>query len=435
MTGGAGGTNAKLSGGFVRFGRWVPFEKNCLREGALKKTAALSVTALPPTAPRMLRAYNASLDHAIEQATRLSYQDWRHKRAAEECGGSGASGAGKMLSASADQSEHSSRPLRCDMHSALGKAGIRLLIGVHTSPLTQVRRDAIRKTWARGYSATSNSTLACFVVGAGGSRVPPELRRQLEAENRAHGDLLVLPNVEDGHCHITVEKAHAWWAWAAGTSVPHIARVDDDTFVHTPNLMSAVTPLACHRYLVFGVLAYVGYNPSTFRKCGFSWQLKDVNRSKWKRYGCDVNGAHQPFLFPSGMLQVLSLPVARAVAESASVQAFVRRATELIDLSDWDRTEDVALGFWLSQLLAEQPTLWTVPPPLPSIVFVRSTATQAHNLGCQKSDPLYRHPRMGSAAIHYVKKPSGMEYLYNLRELGGREPFVGKACTRATGVG
>ena len=31
----------------------------------------------------------------------------------------------------------------------------------------------------------------------------------------------------------------------------------------------------------------------------------------------------------------------------------MRRSAELIELSDWDRTEDVALGFWLRGLLAE----------------------------------------------------------------------------------
>ena len=57
-------------------------------------------------------------------------------------------------------------------------------------------------------------------------------------------------------------------------------------------------------------------------------------------------------LFPAGMLQVLSHPLASRLAASSEVGAFVDRATRLITVREWDRTEDVALGFWLQQLLA-----------------------------------------------------------------------------------
>ena len=368
----AAAPNTALSGGYVRFGRWVPLEKHCKRGGLTQKpSGSASASILPPwDAPRMLRAYNASLDGEAEQATRARFQDLRHKRAAAMCGRRAAS----VEPGPAQQQQRR----RCLEPTSLGALGVRLLIGVHTSPLTRARRDAIRGTWARGYGTTANVSLVCFIVGTAGERIPPELRESLEVESREQGDLVLLPHVEDGHCHITIEKAHGWWTWAAGTGVPHLARVDDDTFVHTPNLLAALAPLTCHRRLVFGALASVGYNPSTFRKCGYSGR-GDFN---WRRYGCAATGSHQPMLFPSGMLQVLSLAVARVVVRSTSVQEFVRRATQLINLDDWDRTEDVALGFWLGQLLAEQPAA------LPSITFVRATSTQAHNLGCQKSDSL-----------------------------------------------
>ena len=81
----------------------------------------------------------------------------------------------------------------------------------------------------------------------------------------------------------------------------------------------------------------------------------------------------------------------------------------------------------LTQLLAD------VGAALPSLTFVRATPSQAHNLGCQKHDALYKHPSVASVAIHYVKKPAGMSYLR--RVLDGVTTFAGKPCTRDAGVG
>ena len=409
-----------LSGGRVRFGRWVAQDVHCGRSGSRTVTAAGAAGAtLPWDADRMLRPYNASLDHEAESAVRSKHPTVRYKKAAT-CGPAPVRPVKRVPGG-----------WRCQERERLGEQGVGLLVGVHTSPLNRARRDAIRPTWA---SYPTNSTLVCFIIGLGG--LTDETRGALQTESAAYGDMVLLPGVRDGTCHITMEKAFGWWSWAAGTAVPHIARVDDDTFVHLPTMESVLAPLACHRMLVFGMLAYVGYNPLTFRKCGFGW----TGDGPWKRYGCAATGAHEPTLFPSGMLQVLSLPVARAIASSASVQNFVRRASQLIDLSDWDRTEDVALGFWIGQLLVEPDRLPQQQPnganrqqiALPSVTFVRATPSQAHNLGCQKHAGLYRNPRKGSAAIHYIKRPSGIAYIY--RVLGG-EQHVGKACTRAAGVG
>lgn len=412
----------ELTGGRVRFGRWVPQEKKCGRAGEGTRLKAAKAD-LPWDAARMLRAYNATLDDAVELAVREKYDDFTYKKAVHQCDQlDGAAAAIRVAEAAENRVANpqavestEARRWRCDAHARLGAAGVGLLIGVHTSPMTQVRRIAIRRTWA-AYS--SNASLVCFIVGLAG--LSEAVQQSLREESTTHGDLVLLPDVEDGRCHITIQKAHGWWRWAANTGVGHVARVDDDAFVHIPRLEAALAPLRCHPRLVFGALAYVGYNPATFRKCGYSWG----GDRAWRRYGCASGGSHRPSLFPSGMLQVLSAPVVAALDASSTISEFVRRSRELIDLRDWDRTEDVALGFWLHQLLAEG--------KLPRIVYARASSSAAHNLGCQKHDSLYRNPRASSVVVHYVKKPSGMEYLQ--RVFAGA-PHVGKACTRAAGVG
>jgi hypothetical protein len=51
------------------------------------------------------------------------------------------------------------------------------------------------------------------------------------------------------------------------------------------------------------------------------------------------------------MLQVLSRGLAHTVASSEEVRTFVARASAVIDMVTWDKTEDVVLGYWLVQLL------------------------------------------------------------------------------------
>ena len=73
-----------------------------------------------------------------------------------------------------------------------------------------------------------------------------------------------LTGVVDGRCHVSIAKAHAWWRWAVrwaaasnrlSTGVAHIARVDDDTFLHLPNLEADMGRLHCHPRLVYGLIA------------------------------------------------------------------------------------------------------------------------------------------------------------------------------------
>ena len=71
---------------------------------------------------------------------------------------------------------------------------------------------------------------------------------------------------------------------------------------------------------------------------GFSWR----GAGAWTKYGCAKYGAHRPVLFPLGLMQGLSRRLVETVADDPNIRAFVRRSSQLIELSEWDRTEDVA---------------------------------------------------------------------------------------------
>jgi hypothetical protein len=411
---------AALSGGRVRFGRWVPqMSKECRQPQGGATTSPPLIEALPANAPAMIRAYNATLDKEAEEAAQHRSHTISYRKATQHCTRIAQPAFPTLTQSPPSLLSHSvntrHRRWRCD-DADLGASGVRLLVGVHTSPTNRARRDAIRASWA---TYPTNATLVCFVVGL--RSLSEAARGSLATEAAEHGDLARLGSIDDDGCHMSIAKAHGWWDWASAHRVAHVARVDDDTYLSIPNLERALEPLRCHARLVYGVLAHVGYNPETFSKCGYSWS----GPGAWRKYQCARGGSHQPMPFPSGMLQVLSAPLVAALVNSPTIRDFASRATRLIRLRDWDRTEDVALGFWLSQLL--------VDGSLRDISFVRATSTQAHNLGCQKNNALYHYPGQESVAIHYVKRPSGMSYLHQV--VRGEAPHVPRACTRAAGVG
>ena len=139
----------------------------------------------------------------------------------------------------------------------------------------QAPRDGIRKTWFR-FHGVGRWTLACFVVGRIG--VKKKDLAKLDAEAAVHGDVIFLRGTQDGRGpFVTISKLHAWFRLASellglidrgpdaasmedevallkpdsprkpittgplGASVRHIAKVDDDTFIHLPVMQRTST--------------------------------------------------------------------------------------------------------------------------------------------------------------------------------------------------
>ena len=324
---------------------------------------------------------------------------------------------------------------RCsdDVH-AIGAAGVKLLFGIHSGPASIDRRDGIRATWLQWSRTTP--VLACFLLGRRGLGV--ELTASIEAEAARHADVLWLTfNATEGaRPRLTIAKAAAWW-WAAlpllAPSVTHVARSDDDSFVVLPSLLADLSRLGCVEHLCYGPMAYVGYNPETFAKCGWNWS----GDGNYYKYRCEISGAQPPFPFPFGALQVLSVPVVRHLAHSREMERFVQRSEEVTaeilgaqqagaagDVSksarSFDQAEDTALGFWLSRAQLQRQL---------NLTYLDITA-RAPNLACYRKRGLYQMPSSEQVALHYIKKPAGMRLLWRLLHDG--VTFDANECHRIT---
>ena len=195
--------------------------------------------------------------------------------------------------------------------AALAAHGVRILVGVLSAPRNRVYRDAVRQSWM-GWGA-AHGALICFVLGRVG--VPLPLLRVTDQEASSHQDIMWLPHTSDG-CYLTISKVYDFWKHAATRLEPggvrHVVKVDEDSFLHLPNLRHDLSRLACINHLYYGGGAWAGYHPHKYTMCGFSWR----GDSAYARYGCAAAGAHPPFPFVMGGLQALSAPLVSHLATS-----------------------------------------------------------------------------------------------------------------------
>lgn len=304
----------------------------------------------------------------------------------------------------------------------LRERGISLLVGVLSPPANSLQREAIRESWMR-WESVGTSVLVCFVIGR--LHVPPATLARADRESTERRDILWLPNTADG-CYLTVSKIHDFWLAASarlspanasrGSGLQHVAKVDEDSFLHLPNLQADLRRLSCagHVHLYYGGGAWAGYHPTKHVMCGFSWR----GGGAYARYGCAKSGAHPAFPFVMGGLQVLSARLVGHIASSRAVHQYVSSSEPSIDYAllarESKRTinDDVMLGFWLSDAQLRR-GLANV-----SYAFINARAT---NLECDLNDcaahricGYYKLPSNSSVLIHNLKSALLLPYVWGV---------------------
>ena len=358
---------------------------------------------------------------------------------------------------------------RCNGLGATRQARLRLLIGVIVGPYEVERREAIRSTWKR-WAHSVDGVLVCFVIGLAG--LPPGQEAALRTESRAHHhDLMLLPHAPDG-CVLSLRKMWEWWRAAARMRIGtwttkvrngdgegnktrasgrdsrnnggnghggdghgdhgddvYVAKVDDDSFIHVPNLLRMLPRRHCAGALHLGNIAWAGYHPMRRVLCGFSWR----GRGKYDKYGCARAGAHPPFPFSLGGLQVLSLSAVQALASSERIAAFIEGHEAIDALTAKQRaeslayapknssaanistaptaptptykpTDDVVLGYWLQDLQRS------------GVSKIRHVdlKRRMHDISCLQHNSFRREPQQENIMMHSAKTPIMMRYIWNI---------------------
>ena len=166
-----------------------------------------------------------------------------------------------------------------------------LAIGIIGTPRFIGRRMAIRESLMRWPNVGHHSdaeVCAAFIVRAGGA--PKAL--QLEREARTQGDMLLVESVAWNETRIRGPSLSlAWWlnyARAELKQARFIAKVDDDTYLHAPDLGRLLrhieSTLGANSNVYLGALTFCHWYPKLFDMTQHALTLRGaLNAGKWCR--------------------------------------------------------------------------------------------------------------------------------------------------------
>lgn len=184
------------------------------------------------------------------------------------------------------------------------------------------RRDAIRKTWAKDHKSMTLNILVRFALGTEG--VATEGMEIIEAEEAAHGDLLLLPNLQESYANLTRKVLTSIVALDARFEFSYLLKCDDDTFLVLETVVKELSQRSDKRSLYWGF-----FDGRAHVKRGGKWVEKD-----W--FLCD---RYLPYALGGGY--VLSHDLVRRVIANSDGLSFYN-------------SEDVSMGVWLSAFDAER---------------------------------------------------------------------------------
>ena len=181
-------------------------------------------------------------------------------------------------------------------------------------------RDTIRKTWVQDCHNKVPPVLVKFSIGTVG--LSSSEIGNLTAEDKVHGDLLLLTNLHDAYSNITRKVLYSF-VWAdQNVNFSYLLKVDDDTFIYMDDLHKEA-----HRYYQNGVdrLYWGRYN----------WKAYPITtpNHKWAEPHWFLCDHYLPYAFGSGY--IISADLIHKIAITS-------------DYLQLYNSEDVSVGVWLA---------------------------------------------------------------------------------------
>lgn len=189
-----------------------------------------------------------------------------------------------------------------------------LLIVVLSAPSHYGVRNIIRESWAQ---TLPNGAAVRFVVGR--RNLPEETEENVKQEEKVHGDLLLLDDIEESYSSLT-KKLLSTLKWVnRHVKYNFLMKVDEDTFVRVENILDELVSKPQERL-------YWGF---------FDGRAHVKRMGKWSETNFVLCDRYLPYALGGGY--VISKDLVMYVAKHADI---------LKQLNN----EDVSLGTWLGPL-------------------------------------------------------------------------------------
>jgi hypothetical protein len=215
-----------------------------------------------------------------------------------------------------------------------------------------------RSTWLSTQSI--QSIIVRFIIGRSSANETATQQAAIDEETAGAGDMISLVTNVSGRVWSPLHTTFRWLQHATSCEpyrrARFIAKMDDDVYLHLPELSTHLQLLRHHRNVYYGMCYYTSWYPDTFRFSGTGYSLLDAQKAS---SSCIHSKASQRcrggFPFTTGSMQLLSAEVAKLLVGSPIATSSIERSIPLA--ADVRRTkpayEDAWMGYGLFDLLPE----------------------------------------------------------------------------------
>ena len=184
-----------------------------------------------------------------------------------------------------------------------------VIIFVHSAPQNTVQRTAIRGSWGSVATHPDQHTQVIFLLGM---TINDVTSRMIQTEHEDNHDILQF-NIEDVYKNLSLKSlAMLQWVERFCSDVTYVVKVDDDTFLNTPLLISDLHSVVHTNFLMGDIIA--GARP-----------IRDLKSKYYTTIGQYRASMYPTYL--SGAAYVISGDVIPALTQAA-------KTTELFWLED-----------------------------------------------------------------------------------------------------
>lgn len=235
-------------------------------------------------------------------------------------------------------------------------------IGVLSAENYGERRAAIRATWL---SSAPAEFVVRFVVAVNTLR---GTYSECAAEQQQHHDMVLLPSNVTSREWSPLITTFRWFEYATThhdtRGAEYIAKIDDDVYIHLPELALHLRLVRGREHVYYGVLYWGIYKPLHYAvvTTGRSRRAASTNA----KASCPFHTCAGPFPFTTGSCQLLSGSLAKAVINATAVRKSVADAERIacdpahIARKKHIAYEDVWLGYAVRNLLPDRTAITVV---------------------------------------------------------------------------
>ena len=230
-----------------------------------------------------------------------------------------------------------------------------ITLGVLSAAVYDCRRAAIRNSWVKYPEVDSGEVLVRFLTAVG-----PLLPAKLVAEHAHFGDIVMLQTNVTSRNIGPMLTVYRWLQFAAVeppySRAHYVAKLDDDGFVHVPELASHLRLLRDmgKTFVYYGIFYYTTWRMHTHQVGASTYDWNGARKANSKCIA-DKN-CSGVFGFAAAPAQILGLDLATALATSPRAMAYTHGSRAILDdpvKSKTFATEDSFLGYAIHDLLPD----------------------------------------------------------------------------------